>query len=525
MAKGTATHKEQKPIEQSLWDAANKLRGKVEPSEYKHVVLSLIFLKYANDKFDAQRKQMVENGQQAFLEMMPFYQKDNVFYIPECGRWAYIMENAKQPDIAIKIDTALHEIEAKNPALAGALPDNYYSRLHMDPSGLSSLLDLINGLNIQMDGDKDVFGRVYEYCLRQFALKEGKGKGEFYTPRSVVSLLCDLIEPYSGVVYDGACGSGGMFVQSMRFVDEHKGNRLSVFVYGQELTDTTRRLAKMNLAIRGISANLGAEAANTFLNDQHKDLKADFALENPPFNQKDWREANQLVDDPRWNGYPTPPTSNANYGWLLNTLSKLGQNGVGVVLLANGALSASGDEYEIRKRMIENDVVESIIIMPQNMFYTTNISVTIWILNKNKKSRVEKRPEGSITYRDRSGEILFMDLRQMGHPYEKKYLEFTEEDRAIIVDRFKSWRLEGYQTPYEDVPEFCYAAKKAEIVEKDYSLVPSRYIEFVQAGEDVDYDEKMTQLQGELKELLVQEQKSRQDLLEVMKGLGYGIDI
>ena len=515
--------KEQKPIEQTLWDAANKLRGNVETSEYKHVVLSMIFLKYANDRFDGHRQHMIDEGQEAFLEMMPFYTKDNVFYIPECARWSFIVDNAKQPDIAIKIDTALHEIEMKNPALAGALPDNYYSRLHIDPNALASLIDMVNGINLNVGDDKDVFGRVYEYCLRQFALKEGKGKGEFYTPRSVVALLCDLIEPYSGIVYDGACGSGGMFVQSMRFVDEHKGNRLNVSIYGQELTDTTRRLAKMNLAIRGISANLGAEAANTFLNDQHKDLKADFALENPPFNQKDWREANQLNDDPRWNGYQTPPTSNANYGWLLNTLSKLGQNGVGAVLLANGALSASGDEYEIRKRMIENDVVEAIIIMPQNMFYTTNISVTIWLLNKNKKSRVEKRPEGDITYRDRSGEILFMDLRQMGHPYEKKYLEFTDEDREIIVDRFKSWRLDGYQTPYEDIPEFCYAAKKEEIVEKDYSLVPSRYIEFVMHADTENYDEKMSRLRDELSQLLEEEESSRVELLKVMEGLGYGI--
>ncbi len=528
MAKGNIKVKEQKPIEQILWDAANKLRGKVEPAEYKHVVLSMIFLKYANDRFDEHRAQMIENDQETFLEMMPFYQKDNVFYIPECARWSYIMENAKQADIAIKIDTALHEIEAKNPALAGALPDNYYSRLHMDPSGLASLIDLVNGIQLQVGGDKDVFGKVYEYCLRQFALKEGKGKGEFYTPRTIVALLCELIEPYSGIVYDGACGSGGMFVQSMRFVDEHKGNRLAVSIYGQELTDTTRRLAKMNLAIRGISANLGAEAANTFLNDQHKDLKADYSLENPPFNQKDWREANQLNDDPRWNGYPTPPTSNANYGWLLNTLSKLGQNGVGVVLLANGALSSGtegNDEYEIRKRLIENDIVESIIILPRNMFYTTDISVTVWMLNKNKKARTEKRPDGEVHFRDRSGEILFMDLRQMGHPYEKKYIEFTDEDRAEIVDRFKSWRFDGYQTQYENILEFCYSASKKEVVEKDYSLVPSRYIEFVNRDESVGYEEKMTQLQGELKELLVQEQQSRQDLLEVMKGLGYEIEL
>lgn len=519
-------NKEQKPIEQTLWDAANKLRGKVEPAEYKHVVLSMIFLKYANDRFSEHREQMKENGQDAFLEMMPFYQKDNVFYIPECARWDFIMKNAKQPDIAIKIDTALHEIELKNPALEGALPDNYYSRLHMDPSGLSSLLDLINGIDLQVGSDKDIFGKVYEYCLRQFALKEGKGKGEFYTPRTVVALLCELIEPYSGIVYDGACGSGGMFVQSMRFVDEHKGNRLAVSIYGQELTDTTRRLAKMNLAIRGISANLGAEAANTFLNDQHKDLKADYSLENPPFNQKDWREPNQLNDDPRWNGYPTPPTSNANYGWLLNTLSKLNQNGVGVVLLANGALSVGtegNDEYEIRKRLIENDVVESIILLPQNMFYTTNISVTIWVLNKNKSSRTEKRPEGDVLYRDRRGEFLFMDLRQLGHPYEKKYLEFTEEDRAIIVDRFKSWRLDNYKTHYENVPEFCYSATKDEIIANDYCLVPSRYIEFVMKSDNENYEEKMKRLQSDLVELLKEEEKTRAGLIEVMEGLGYGI--
>ena len=519
----TKDNKEQKPIEQTLWDAANKLRGKVEPAEYKHVVLSMIFLKYANDRFSEHREQMMANGQEAFLEMMPFYQKDNVFYIPECARWDFIMKNAKQPDIAIKIDTALHEIEMKNPALEGALPDNYYSRLHMDPSGLSSLLDLINGIDLQVGGDKDVFGKVYEYCLRQFALKEGKGKGEFYTPRTVVALLCELIEPYSGIVYDGACGSGGMFVQSMRFVDEHKGNRLAVSIYGQELTDTTRRLAKMNLAIRGISANLGAEAANTFLNDQHKDLKADFSLENPPFNQKDWREPNQLTDDPRWNGYRTPPTSNANYGWLLNTLSKLSQNGVGVVLLANGALSAGGEEYEIRKRMIENDVVEAIIVLPNRMFYTTDISVTIWILNKNKKSRIEKRPEGNVSYRDRSGEILFVDLRQMGHPFEKKYIEFTQEDRDIVTQTFKAWRLDGFDLPYSNRDGFCYSADINEVIEKDYSLVPSRYIAFDFREDDIDYDARIRTLQSELKELLLKEENSKKDLLRVLEDIENGL--
>ena len=525
MARAKSTKKtEQKSLEQTIWSAADKLRGAVEPSEYKHVVLSLIFLKYANDKFKEHRENMIAKGQGAFLEMMPFYVQDNVFFIPEEGRWSYIMENAKQADIAIKIDTALHEIEAKNAALAGALPDNYYSRLHIDSGALSALLDLINQVDLQKEDDKDVFGRVYEYCLTQFALKEGKGKGEFYTPKSVVALLCELIQPYSGIVYDGACGSGGMFVQSMRFVDKHHGNRRNISIYGQEYTDTTRRLAKMNLAIRGISANLGMSSANTFLNDQHPDLKADFALENPPFNQKDWREDNQLLDDPRWNGYPVPPTSNANYGWLLNTLSKLGQNGVGAVLLANGALSASGNEYEIRKRMIENDVVEAILILPRSCFYTTDISVTCWILNKNKKSRIEKREDGDVTYRDRTGKILFMDLRQLGHPYEKKYIELNEDDRKIVTDKFIAWRQEG-EEEYSDVPEFCYSASVDEVIEKDYTLVPSRYIEFVNRDENIDYDTKMNALKEELTDLLVQEQQSRIELLDVLRGLGYEIKL
>ena len=517
--------KEQKSIEQTIWAAADKMRGAVEPAEYKHVVLSLIFLKYANDKFDEHRRKMIEAGQAQFLEMMPFYVKDNVFFIPECARWSYIMQNAKQDDIAIKIDTALHELETKNSSLSGALPDNYYSRLHLDSGCLSSLLDLINGIDLQKEADKDVFGRVYEYCLKEFALKEGKGKGEFYTPKSVVALLCELIQPYSGIVYDGACGSGGMFVQSMKFVEEHKGNKKNISIYGQEYTDTTRRLCKMNLAIRGISANLGDEAANTFLNDKHKDLKADFALENPPFNQKDWRTADQLTDDPRWlNKYTTPPTSNANYGWLLNTLSKLSVNGVGAVLLANGALSADGTEYKIRKQMIDNDKVEAIVILPPNMFYTTNISVTCWILNNNKKARVEHRDNGDIKYRDRSGEILFMDLRQMGHPYEKKYIELTQIDRDIITSKFNAWRQESNEE-YVDVPEFCHSASKQEIIDKDYSLVPSRYIEFKIQEKNTDYDIEMGKISHSLEELLKEELNSKKDLLKVLKELGYEINI
>ena len=322
MAKAVKS-KDQKSIEAVLWKACDKLRGSIDPGEYKYVILSLIFLKYANDKFDEQREQMIADGKEAFIEMLPFYQKDNVFFIPEEARWAYLMSQAKQPDIAIKIDTALHEIEMKNPALSGALPDNSLSRLALDRTVVSSLLDKMNQLNLKTSDDKDVFGHVYEYFLRKFAAAEGKGKGEFYTPGSVVATLCALIEPYDGIVYDGACGSGGMFVQSVDFIQQHQGNRRNVSIYGQESNPTTMKMAKMNLAIRGISCNMGKKAASTFTDDQHPDLKASYILMNPPFNLKDWREPDELLEDPRWKGYAVPAPSNANYGWLLNAVSKL----------------------------------------------------------------------------------------------------------------------------------------------------------------------------------------------------------
>ena len=281
----------------------------------------------------------------------------------------------------------------------------------------------------------------------------------------------------------------------------------------------------MNLAIRGISANLGEMAANTFTNDQHKDLKADFIMANPPFNQKEWRAANELVDDPRWNGYEVPPTSNANYGWILNIVSKLSHNGVAGFLLANGALSDDGTELKIRQQLIENNLVEAIIILPRNLFYTTDISVTLWILNKNKKARVVEQNGQLKRYRNREKEILFMDLRQMGSPYEKKYIELTEEDRAKVTGVYHAWQQEGFEDIYENVPEFCYSASLEEVAEKGYTLVPSRYIEFVNRDENIDFDTKMKTLQSELKELLVAEEKSKTDLLSVFKELGYEIEL
>lgn len=418
MAKQTAA-KKQKSMEEALWDSANKLRGTVESSEYKHVVLSLIFLKFASDKFENHKKKLIEKGLEQFAEMTEFYAKDSVFFLPEETRWSYIISKAKQNDLAIIIDTALTTIEKKNPTLKGALPDNYFSRLNMEPSKLAALVDTINNIDTLKDQQQDVVGRVYEYFLGKFALAEGKGKGEFYTPKSIVNLIAEMIEPYKGIIYDPACGSGGMFVQSIKFIESHHGNKKEVSIYGQEQTATTYKLAKMNLAIRGISANLGAVPADTFGRDQHPDLKADFIMANPPFNQKDWRGTNELTDDPRWRGYDVPPTGNANYGWILNMVSKLSANGVAGFILANGALSGGGEEYKIRRKLIENGLVEAIVILPRNLFYTTDISVTLWILNNNKKARTIELNGVVKNYRDRQDKILFMDLRQWGEPFEK----------------------------------------------------------------------------------------------------------
>lgn len=518
-----ATPKKQKSIEETLWDSANKLRGTVESSEYKHVVLGLIFLKFTSDKFEERKQELINDGKEKFANMVEFYTMKNVFYLPEESRWSYIVQNAKQVDIALKIDTALFTIEKNNPSLKGALPDNYFSRLNMDVSKLSALLDTINNIDTIEDKEQDIVGRVYEYFLSKFAIAEGKGKGEFYTPKSIVNLIAEMIEPYRGKIYDPACGSGGMFVQSVKFIESHKGNTKDISVYGQEYTNTTYKLAKMNLAIRGISANLGAVAADTFGRDQHPDLKADFIMANPPFNQKDWRAKDELLDDPRWRGYDVPPTSNANYGWILNMVSKLSENGVAGFVLSNGALSGGGDEYKIRKKLIENNLVEAIIILPGSMFYTTDISVSIWIINNNKKERTVKLPDDTRNYRNRKDEVLFMDLRQKGIPFEKKFIQFSPEQISLIAETYHTWQTENKL--YENIPEYCYSASKEEIAKKDYSLVPSKYIEFVNRDENIDFDTKMKGLQNDISKLLKEEATSKTDLLNVFKELGYDIEL
>jgi type I restriction enzyme M protein len=518
-----AKPKKEKSIEETLWESANKLRGTVESSEYKHVVLSLIFLKFASDKFVERRNELIADGKEKYLEMKEFYNMSNIFFLPEVSRWSFIIENSKQNDIALKIDTALHTIEKNNPSLKGALPDNYFSRLNMDVSKLAALLDTINNIDTIKDKQQDIVGRVYEYFLSKFALAEGKGKGEFYTPKSIVNLIAEMIEPYKGVIYDPACGSGGMFVQSIKFIENHHGNKKEISIYGQEYTATTYKLAKMNLAIRGIAANLGDVPADTFGRDQHPDLKADYIMANPPFNQKDWRASDELVDDPRWRGYDVPPTSNANYAWILNMVSKLSEIGVAGFILANGALSGGGDEYKIRRKLIEDDVVESIVILPQNMFYTTNISVTLWILNKNKKERTVTLPDETRNYRNRENEILFLDLREKGIPFEKKYTQFSPENIIEITQAYHNWQTDLQK--YSNVAEFSYAASIEDVIAKDFSLVPSKYIQFVNRDENIDFDDKMKVLQQDFSELLNAEAQSKNDLLTVFKELGYTIKL
>jgi len=517
--------KKELPLEERIYNSCNKLRGTIEPSEYKHVVLGLIFLKFANDKFEERKIEIINEGNEKYIEMEPFYTQNNVFYLDTISRWSHIVENSKQDDIALIIDTAFSNIERNNKSLRGALPKNYFSRLNLEKTKLASLLDTINGVDTLIDQEQDVIGRVYEYFLQRFAISEssGKGKGEFYTPKSTVNLIAELIEPYKGIIYDPCCGTGGMFVQSLKFINKHQGNQKEVSVYGQENTDTTYKLAKMNLAIRGIKANLGDERADTFSNDQFKDLKADFIIANPPFNLKDWRGENELLDDPRWQGYAVPPVSNANYGWILHMVSKLSENGIAGFILANGALGSDGDEYKIRKKLIENDLIESIIIIPRDTFYHTDISVTLWIVNKNKKQRASSINKDSKQYRNRSGEILFMDLRRWGSEFDKKYIELTKNEIKKVALNLHNWQQSDFKSTYKDIPEYCYSAGFEELKANNFSLVPSKYIEFIDQDNEIDFDSEMQRIQENFKELLREERASQEQLINAFKVLGYEV--
>ncbi len=504
--------------ESLLWDTANRLRGTVESSEYKHVVLSLIFLKFASDKFAEREQELIDAGQEAFLDMVEFYTMKNVFYLPEESRWLFIQANAKQPTIALLIDTALSTLEKNNKALRGALPDNYFSRLGLDGSKLAALIDTISNIDTLADKENDVVGRVYEYFLGKFAAAEGKLGGEFYTPKCVVNLIAEMIEPYKGKIYDPCCGSGGMFVQSIKFVESHHGNKKDISIYGQEYTGTTYKLAKMNLAIRSISGNLGEVPADTFFKDQHPDLKADYIMANPPFNQKDWRGANELVNDPRWAGYEVPPTGNANYAWILHMVSKLSAQGVAGFVMANGSMSTNtNSEGEIRKRLIENDVVDCMIALPGQLFFTTQIPVCLWFLTKSKAANSER------DFRNRQGETLFIDARNLGTMIDRTHKELTTADISEIARTYHAWRGEHKDGAYEDIAGFCKSATLAEIAANDYVLTPGRYVGAAAVEDDgIAFETKMVELTQTLYAQMQQAQELDAVIRRNLEGLGYG---
>ena len=518
MAKKKAVNNKTNGFEQNLWDTANKLRGSVESSEYKHVVLSLIFLKFASDKFEERRAELIGEGKEKYLDQVEFYTMKNVFYLPEESRWSYVKQHAKQDDIAIKIDTALATVEKNNKALKGALPDNYFSRLGLDGSKLAALVDSISNIDTVADKKEDVVGRVYEYFLGKFAASEGKGGGEFYTPKDVVNLIAEMIEPYKGKIYDPCCGSGGMFVQSIKFVENHHGNTKDISIYGQESIGATYKLAKMNLAIRSISGNLGEVPADSFFKDQHPDLKADYIMANPPFNLKEWRAADELTDDPRWAGYEVPPAGNANYAWILHMISKLSQNGVAGFVLANGSMSTNtGGEGEIRQKIIENDLVDCMISLPGQLFYTTPIPVCLWFLSKNKKT------DATRGFRDRQSETLFIDARQMGTLVDRTHLDLSVDEIAEIARTYHAWRGEKKDGVYEDKPGFCKSATLAEIKSHDYVLTPGRYVGAAEIEDDgIPFEEKM----AELTDTLYEQMREGIDLDAVIRQnlevLGYG---
>ena len=508
-------------FEDTLWKAADKLRGSMDSSEYKHVVLGLVFLKYVDDAFGERRAQLAADlegdgitGDQAeaLLESRDEYTAEGVFWVPPEARWEYLQANAKQPEIGKLIDAAMDAVELENPTLRGVLPKNF-ARPSLDVRRLGELVDLIAGLGLGSaeHREKDLLGRVYEYFLGKFASQEGKGGGEFYTPRSVVKLLVEMIEPYKGRVYDPCFGSGGMFVQSEHFVEAHGGQRNDIAVYGQELNDTTWRLGKMNLAIRGIEANLGPRWGDTFHDDLHPDLKADFILANPPFNISDWG-GDQLRDDPRWK-FGTPPSGNANFAWLQHMASKLAPQGVAGIVLANGSLSSQqSGEGEIRQRMVEADLVDCVVALPGQLFYTTPIQVSLWFLSRYKAS-------GEIRgWRDRRGEILFIDARKCGQMVDRTHRELFDDDITKITGTYHSWRGEPGTSTYEDLPGFCAAASVEQIAAHRYVLNPGRYVGAEEAEDDGEpIQEKLRRLKAELVDAFEESDRLKAMVLE---GLG-----
>jgi type I restriction enzyme M protein len=473
-------------FEAELFKAADKLRGNMEPSDYKHVVLGLIFLKYISDAFEAKHMALLAEDPAA-AEDRDEYLAENVFWVPKEARWSHLQANARQPTIGALIDDAMRAIEKENESLKGVLPKDY-ARPALNKVMLGELIDLISGIALGEDGSrsKDVLGRVYEYFLGQFAGAEGKRGGEFYTPRSVVRVLVEMLEPYSGRVYDPCCGSGGMFVQSEKFVEEHGGRIGDIAIYGQESNYITWRLCKMNLAVRGIDADIRWNNEGSFHKDELRDLKADFILANPPFNVSDWG-GERLREDARWQ-FGVPPVGNANYAWLQHIYHHLAPNGTAGVVLANGSMSSNqSGEGDIRRAMLEADVVDCMVALPGQLFYSTQIPACLWFLARNKN------PGKGL--RDRRGQVLFIDARNMGVMVDRTRRELTDEEISKIADTYHAWRGEKDAGEYADVPGFCKSATLDEIRKHDHVLTPGRYVgAAAQEDDDEPFAEKMARL-------------------------------
>jgi type I restriction enzyme M protein len=500
-------------FEAQLFLAADKLRKNLEPSDYKHVALGLIFLKHISNSFEAKQSSLLAEDPAA-AEDPDEYLAENVFWVPKESRWSHLQANARQPTIGKVIDDAMLAIEANNASLKGVLPKDY-NRPALDKVMLGELIDLISGIAMHETEDraKDVLGRVYEYFLGGFAGSEGKRGGEFYTPRSVVRVLVEMLEPYKGRVYDPCCGSGGMFVQSERFVEEHGGRLGDIAIYGQESNYTTWRLAKMNLAVRGIDADIRWNNEGSFHKDELKDLRFDYILANPPFNTSDWG-GERLREDARWK-YGVPPVGNANYAWLQHILWHLAPNGTAGVVLANGSMSsAQSGEGEIRRAMVEADVVDCMIALPGQLFYSTQIPACLWFLARNK---------GNHSFRDRRGEVLFIDARKLGHLVDRTRREFSDDDIARIATTYHAWRGEKGAGEYQNIPGYCKSATIEEIRTHNHVLTPGRYVGAADLEDDgVPFEERFTVLKVNLEEQFAVSQKLQATITAKLRGLVNG---
>ena len=501
-------------FESELFKAADKLRGNMEPSDYKHVALGLIFLKYISDAFEAKHNELLAEDAQA-AEDKDEYLAENVFWVPKEARWSHLQANAKLPTIGTLIDDAMRAIEKDNESLKGVLPKDY-ARPALNKVMLGELIDLISSITLNEEGhaSRDILGRVYEYFLGQFAGAEGKRGGEFYTPRSVVRVLVAMLEPYKGRIYDPCCGSGGMFVQSEKFVQEHGGRIGDIAIYGQESNYTTWRLAKMNLAVRGIDSDIRWNNEGSFHKDELRDLKADYILANPPFNVSDWG-GDRLREDVRWT-FGVPPVGNANYAWLQHIYHHLAPKGTAGVVLANGSMSSNqSGEGEIRKAMIEADVVDCMVALPGQLFYSTQIPVCLWFLVRTKTPRNERR--------DRRGEVLFIDARSLGDLVDRTRRELSEEDILRIANAYRAWRGESGAGGYADISGFCKSASVDEIRRSGYVLAPGRYVGFSNEHEDSEPSKvKLARLSTRLHELFSEnaqlEAVIKKVLMEIIDG-------